>query len=82
MINRRRYGWAKLKEYCEILYGKMFNLSIKWAVYRNCVEPQILCGSEAWLLRKKHDKNFAKNRQIHDERSEWNITQDIKKIRN
>ena len=37
-------------ECCELLYGRIFALKLKGAVYKSYVRPEILYGSEAWCL--------------------------------
>ena len=49
---RTRYGWVKFREYGELLYGKMFPLRLKGAVYKSYVRPAILHGSEAWCQKE------------------------------
>ena len=47
---RTRCGWVKSRECGEMLYGWRFLLKLKGTVYKSCVRPAILYGSEAWYL--------------------------------
>ena len=47
---RKRCGWVMYRECGELLYGKIFPLRLKGAVYRRYVSPAIPYGSEAWCL--------------------------------
>ena len=47
---RTRCGRVKLRECGELLYGRIFPLKLKEAVYEY-VRPAILYGSEAWWLK-------------------------------
>ena len=49
---RTRCGLVKIREWGELLYGRMFPLRLKWSVYRSYVRPAILYGSEAWCLKE------------------------------
>ena len=49
---RTRYRWVKCREYGELLYGRRFPTKLKRAVYKSCVRPAILYGSEAWCLKE------------------------------
>ena len=49
---RTRCGWAKFKECGELLYGRLFPLRLKGAVYESYVGPSMLYGCEAWCLEK------------------------------
>ena len=50
---RSRFGWMKFRECSEILKGKRFSLKMKKKVYKTCVRPAMLYGSEAWCLRER-----------------------------
>ncbi|XP_002731282.2 uncharacterized protein LOC100366586, partial [Saccoglossus kowalevskii] len=47
---RARFAWVKFREYGELLYGKRFPLEMKGIVYKSCVRPALLYGSETWCL--------------------------------
>ena len=49
---RTRCGWIKLSTCCELLYGRRFPLTLKWAVYWNYVRLSMLYGIEAWCLKE------------------------------
>ena len=51
VTTRTRCGWDKLRQCCELLYGR-FPLKQKWAVHKSYVRPAMLCGSEAWCLKE------------------------------
>ena len=46
-----RCGCVMFRECGELLYGRRLNLKLKQAIYKSCVRPAIVCGSELWLLR-------------------------------
>ena len=52
VTERTRHGWVKSRECGELLYGRMFPLRLKGAVYKSYIRPAILYGSEAWCLKK------------------------------
>ena len=70
---RIRYGWVKLRECCELLYGRGFPLKLNGAVYKSYVRPATLYESEAWCL--KESGNFMKDREIHGEINMWSTAQ-------
>ena len=41
---RSRFVWVKLTECGELLYGKIFPLRLKEAVYKKSDEPAQMCG--------------------------------------
>ena len=45
-----RCRWIKLSKCCELLYGRRFPLTLKWAVYWNYVGLSMLYGIETWCL--------------------------------
>ena len=47
---RVRVGWMKFRECEQLLSGKRFPLRLKGMVYRSCVRPAMLYGSETWCL--------------------------------
>ena len=47
---RTRCGWAKHRECSQLLYGRIFPLKLKRAVYRR---PTIVYRSEAWFLKER-----------------------------
>ena len=49
---RARIGWVKFRESGELLNSKRFLLKLKGMVYRSCVRPAMLYGSETWCLRE------------------------------
>ena len=49
---RTRFSWAKFRECGELLYGKRFSLKMKGRVYKSCVRPVMLYGSETWCLKE------------------------------
>lgn len=49
---RARLGWAKFRECGELMYGRKFTLKMKGKVYRCCVRPVMLYGSETWCLNE------------------------------
>ena len=49
---RTRCGWVKFRECGELLYGRMFPLWLKGAVYESYVRHAALHGSEAWWLKE------------------------------
>ena len=49
---RVRSGWKQFRECEEVLHGRRFPLKIKGKVYRCCVRPAILYGSETWCLKE------------------------------
>ena len=44
--------WVKIREYCELLYGRRIPLKLKGAVYESYLRPAMLYGSEAWCLKE------------------------------
>ena len=56
MTARTRCGWAKLREFSELLYGRRCPLKLKGAVYKCYVRPAILHGSEAWCLKESESE--------------------------
>ena len=50
---RSRIGWMKFRERSKILKGRRFSLKMKGKIYKSCVRPATLFGSEAWCLREK-----------------------------
>ena len=48
---RTRSGWVKPRECVELLHGS-FPLNLKEAVYKSCLRPAILHGSEVWCLKE------------------------------
>ena len=48
-----KIGWMKFRECSEILKGRRFSLKMRAKVYKSCVRPAMLYGSEAWCLRDK-----------------------------
>ena len=50
VIARTRYGWVKLRECGELLYGRRFPLMLKRVVYKSYVKPAILFGNEVYCL--------------------------------
>ena len=48
----RRCGWVPLRECGELLYGRMFPMKLKGAIYKSYVMPAVLYGSEAWCLKE------------------------------
>ena len=42
----------KLREYGELLHGRIFSLKIKGMIYHTCVRSAMLYGSETWCLRE------------------------------
>ena len=44
---RSRIGWMKFRECGEVLEGKGFSLKMKGKIYKSCVRPAMLYGSEA-----------------------------------
>ena len=51
-VTASRCGWFKLRECSELLYGRIFPLRLKGAVYKYSVRPTILCGSEVFCLKE------------------------------
>ena len=49
---RVRAGWKKFRKCEELLRGRRFPLKIKGKIYRCCVKPAILYGSETWCLKE------------------------------
>ena len=49
---RTRCGLIKFRECGELLYGRVFLLRLKGAVYNGYVRPAILYGIEAWCLKE------------------------------
>ena len=49
---RTRLGWVKFRECGELLNGKRFSLRMKGIVYKSCVRPVMLYGSETWCLKE------------------------------
>ena len=47
-----RCGWIKFREHGKFLYGKIFCLKLKGAVYMRHKRLTILNGSEAWCLKE------------------------------
>ena len=70
---RTRCGWVKFWECSELLYGRIFSLMLKGAVYRSYARPAILHGREAWCQKK--NENFSKDREIHGESNMWSTVQ-------
>ena len=56
-----RYGWVKLRECGELLYGRRFPLKLKEAVYKSYIRPAILYGCEAWCLKESEIGIFTKD---------------------
>ena len=52
MTARVRAGWMKFRECEQLLSGKRFPLRLKGMVYRMCVRPAMLYGSETWCLNE------------------------------
>ena len=50
---KSRIDWIKFRECIEILKGRRFLLKFKGMVYKSCVRPAMLYGSEAWCLQEK-----------------------------
>jgi hypothetical protein len=50
VTTRARFGWVKFRECGELLKGKRFSLKVKGMVYRSCIRPVMLYGSETWCL--------------------------------
>ena len=50
---KTRYGWVKLRECSELLYGRRFPPKLKGAVYKCYVRSAILHGSEVWWLKER-----------------------------
>ena len=48
---RTRCWWVKLRECCELLYGRRYPLKLKGAVYMSYLRPAILYESQAWCLK-------------------------------
>ena len=44
---RTTYGWANLRECCELLHGRRFSLKLKGSAHKSYVIPAILYESEA-----------------------------------
>ena len=51
VTDRIRCGCVKFRECGELLYGRRFLLTLKWAVCKSCVRPAILYGNETWCLK-------------------------------
>ena len=49
---RTRCGWFKLMECGALLYGRIFPLKLKGAVFKSYVRPALLYGSESWCLKE------------------------------
>ena len=49
---RIRCGWVGFRECSELLYGNMFPLRMKGAVYGSYVGPAMLYGSDAWRQKE------------------------------
>ena len=47
-----RVVWMKCREYSELLRGRRFPLQKKRKIYKSCVRPAMLYGSETWCLRE------------------------------
>ena len=45
-------GRAMSRECGELLYGRVYSLKLKQAVYKSHVRPAILCGSEEWWQKE------------------------------
>ena len=56
---RTRYGWVRLRDCDEMVYGMRFCMKLKWAVYKSYLRQAILPE------RKRHG-DFA-DREIHGE---------------
>ena len=56
---RIRCGWVKLRECCELLYGRRLPLKLKGAVYESYVRATILHGSEAWCQKERQEKIYG-----------------------
>ena len=41
----------EFRECVQLLYGRSLPLRLQGAVYKSCVMPAIVCGSEAWCLK-------------------------------
>ena len=63
---------VKLRECSELLYSRRFPLKQKGAVYKSCVRPEILHGSEAWCL-KESEKELRTERSMAT--TMWNTAQ-------
>ena len=49
---RTRVRLVKFMKCGELLYGMIFTLKLKGAVYKSYIRPAILYGSEAWCLKE------------------------------
>ena len=47
---RTTCGWVKFRECGELLYGRIFSLGLRRAVYKSYGRPTMLYGSETWCL--------------------------------
>ena len=47
-----QYGWAKLREYSEVMHGRRCSLRLKGAVRRSFVSSAIPRETEAWCLKE------------------------------
>ena len=50
VMARTRCWWVKFRECSELLYGRIFPLMLKGAIYRSYVRLVVLHRSEAWYL--------------------------------
>ena len=49
---KTRCLWVKIRECCELLYGRRSMIRQNWAVYWSYVRPTILYESKAWCLKE------------------------------
>ena len=75
MAARTRCGLVEFRECSDWLYGRIFPLTLKVAVYESYVGPAILHGSEAWCLNESVMGIFTMDRRIHGESYVWSTAQ-------
>ena len=51
VARRCRFGWIKFNELAPILTGRRFTMRIKGRIYKACVRPAMVYGSETWNVK-------------------------------
>ena len=85
MTSRTRIGWAKFREWLDLLRGKKFPLKIKEIIFNSCVRSAMIHGREKWCLGQNEigilhrtERELVRNRcgvKLRDKNSTRDIVQ-------
>ena len=58
-LKRIQTGWLKFRELSGLLIGKGMSLRSKGIIYKTCIRPAMLYGSETWATKIEDYKENA-----------------------